>query len=1041
MKAMKRFFTLFKKSVSDQKNDRNFFTKTGKSIPVAFVFFLMLSSSSVLAQPADPGNPTSNSPQCSNPGVTLTANGIPPAGETWYWQTTATGTSTADSGSTYVVTTSGTYYIRSQDNTTLVWSTGAGTVTVTVTPDVSVPVFTLGAGSIRCDGVQTLIYTATASNTTGITYSLDAASLAAGNTIDPSTGAVTYVAGWTSSSIITASAAGCAGPQIATHTVTVTPTVGTPVFILGASSARCQGAGVVNYGATATNNTGITYSLNAPALAAGNTINAATGDVTYVAGWTGATIITATATGCNGPKTATHTVTINLPVGTPVFTLGASSTRCESSSTVTYTATAINNTGITYSLDAASIAGGVSINSSTGAVTYVMGWTGTTTITATATGCNGPKSAIHTVTITPSVTTPVFTLGSTSFRCFGAGSVTYTATASNSTGITYSLDGASLLGGNTINSATGTVTFSALWVGSSTITASAAGCNGPKTATHTVTINASVSTPNFVLGPTSSRCQGTGTVTYTAAAANTSGITYSLDAASIAGGNTINSSTGDVTYAAGWSGTTIITASAAGCNGPKTATHTVTVNGFVATPVFTLGASSVRCQGATIVTYTATAANSASIIYSLDAPSTAGGCSINSSTGAVTYAASWFGTSTITATATGCNGPKTATHTVTTNATVGTPVFTLGASSTRCQGAGTITYTATATNTTGISYTLDATSIAGGNTINSSTGAVTYAAGWSGTSTITASAAGCSGPKTSTHTVTANGTVGTPVFALGASSSRTQGATTITYSATATNATGITYSLDAASLAGGNTINSSTGAVTYVASWVGSTVITASATGCGGPATSTHTVTINLLSVYKQLYLSDPSQALDRVDPVNTADATTSSTTMLSTAGTISTTFTMNPALCDSLTIKTGTITVKTYVTISSGAMPANPNVTALLSYGGTTIINLTNPTYSGGILTWTGALAADVTVPAGQAISLQITTAVAGVTFRIDFDSQTKPSKIDLPVSSYINVLSVDVYTAAYPGGTPVVSGIGSTTKYIRATVTDPFG
>src|SRR6476660_7174869 len=119
MKTMKRFFTLFKKSVGHQKNDRYFFTKAGKFLPVVFVISFVLSSSSVLAQPSDPGNPTSNSPQCSNPGVTLTANGTPPVGETWYWQTSATGTSTANSGSTYVVTTSGTYYIRSLDSTTL----------------------------------------------------------------------------------------------------------------------------------------------------------------------------------------------------------------------------------------------------------------------------------------------------------------------------------------------------------------------------------------------------------------------------------------------------------------------------------------------------------------------------------------------------------------------------------------------------------------------------------------------------------------------------------------------------------------------------------------------------------------------------------------------------------------------------------------------------------------------------------------------------------------------------------------------------------
>ena len=272
--------------------------------------------------------------------------------------------------------------------------------------------------------------------------------------------------------------------------------------------------------------------------------------------------------------------------------MGATSTRCQGAGTVTYTATATNNTGITYSLDAASITGGNTINSATGAVTYAAGWSGTSTITASATGCNGPKTATHTVTITPTVGTPVFTLGATSTRCQGAGTVTYTATATNTTGITYSLDAASIAGGNSINAATGAVTYAAGWSGTSTITASAAGCNGPKTSTHTVTITPTVGTPVFTLGATSTRCQGAGTVTYTATATNNTGITYSLDAASIAGGNTINAATGDVTYAAGWTGTSTITASAAGCNGPKTSTHTVTNTPSVVTPVFSLGSVS-----------------------------------------------------------------------------------------------------------------------------------------------------------------------------------------------------------------------------------------------------------------------------------------------------------------------------------------------------------------------------------------------------------------------------------------------------------------
>ena len=224
-----------------------------------------------------------------------------------------------------------------------------------------------------------------------MTYSLDAASLAGGNTINAAIGSVTYVAGWTGISTITATAAGCNGPQTSTHTVTTTPSVTTPVFTAGATSTRCQGAATVSYTATSNNTTGITYSLNAAAIAAGNTIDASTGEVTYTAGWTGSSIITASAAGCNGPLTSIHTVTTTATVGTPIFILGATSTRCQGAATVTYTANASNNTGITYSLDAASIAGGNTINAATGAVTYLAGWSGTSIITASATGCNGPQ--------------------------------------------------------------------------------------------------------------------------------------------------------------------------------------------------------------------------------------------------------------------------------------------------------------------------------------------------------------------------------------------------------------------------------------------------------------------------------------------------------------------------------------------------------------------------------------------------------------------------------------------------------------------------
>ena len=72
-----------------------------------------------------------------------------------------------------------------------------------------------------------------------------------------------------------------------TITVTVTPPVGTPAFTAGSTSARCQGAGTITYGATATKSSGFTYTLYASSMNGGNTINADTGMLTFSAGWYG----------------------------------------------------------------------------------------------------------------------------------------------------------------------------------------------------------------------------------------------------------------------------------------------------------------------------------------------------------------------------------------------------------------------------------------------------------------------------------------------------------------------------------------------------------------------------------------------------------------------------------------------------------------------------------------------------------------------------------------------------------------------------------
>ncbi|NJM79585.1 MAG: immunoglobulin domain-containing protein [Flavobacterium sp.] len=108
----------------------------------------------VNAVPANPGNPTSNSPQCNPPGVTLTRTGTPPAGVNWFWQTVSNGTDTTNSGTTFTATTSGTYYIRARNTTTGCWSSGEGSLAVIV----SAPLTSVATTPIPSDSTSGICY-------------------------------------------------------------------------------------------------------------------------------------------------------------------------------------------------------------------------------------------------------------------------------------------------------------------------------------------------------------------------------------------------------------------------------------------------------------------------------------------------------------------------------------------------------------------------------------------------------------------------------------------------------------------------------------------------------------------------------------------------------------------------------------------------------------------------------------------------------------------------------------------------------------------
>ena len=116
----------------------------------------------VITPPSAPAiTQAAGTPNCTD-GTDLTVTGTPAANETWYWQTTATGTSTANNATTpWTVYQNGTYYVRSLNTVYNIWST-ANSVTVTNVPTAPTPPTPVAAQNPACTpGTDIVVPTAT----------------------------------------------------------------------------------------------------------------------------------------------------------------------------------------------------------------------------------------------------------------------------------------------------------------------------------------------------------------------------------------------------------------------------------------------------------------------------------------------------------------------------------------------------------------------------------------------------------------------------------------------------------------------------------------------------------------------------------------------------------------------------------------------------------------------------------------------------------------------------------------------------------------
>ncbi|WP_175634391.1 DUF7507 domain-containing protein [Pedobacter ghigonis] len=309
----------------------------------------------------------------------------------------------------------------------------------------------------------------------------------------------------------------------ANGSITVRPAVSTPVFAAGATSSRCQGAAVQSYTATASNTTGITYSIS-PATS--GVINASTGSVTWSANYNGTATITAVAASPCGNKTATHTVTIN-----STGTISGAATVCSGSNG------ALNLTGapatvVRWESSTDNINWTAIANTSTTLNYTNIPVTTTYRAIVSGNGCTNAISGTATVTVTPrpviaNQTYYICKTGSFNFSPVdvpNGTTYTWSAPVMSSANITGGTAGTSQLAVNQTLTNSGTALETATY----TVTPTYSGCSGNA---FTITV--------YVVPTLTASASGTtacsGSAFSVTPASNVSGTTYSWTAALVSG--------------------------------------------------------------------------------------------------------------------------------------------------------------------------------------------------------------------------------------------------------------------------------------------------------------------------------------------------------------------------------------------------------------------------------------------------------------------------------------------------------------------------
>jgi hypothetical protein len=897
--------------------------------------------------------------------------------------------------------------------------TGSATFTLTITSTAVAPTITSASSGTGTAG-SSFVYQIVASN--GPT-AYNASGLPGGLSINTSTGEITGIPTGPGTSLVTISASNAAGIGNATLTLSIAAAAPAPVITSATSASATEGAGFTYQIIASNHPTG----YSASGLPTGLTINTTTGAITGTPTAAGSSPVTISASNASGTGSATLTITTAAAAPTITSAASASATVGE---TFTYQITASNNPS---SYNASGLPAGLTVNTTSGAITGTPSATGASSVTVSASNATGTGTAVLTLTVDAAPSAPIITSPLSASATEGS-LFSYQITASGNP-TAYSASG--LPAGLTIDTTAGTISGIPTGTGASTVTLSATNAGGTGTATLSLTVSAGV-----ILDPiiTYDALYNDGGGTYgnsgnTADKVYDGDITSFYDASVPTGafsgidvgagnvatvtaifyyarsgwasrmiGGEFQGSNDQVTYttlatvatASDTAWTTIMVSGAAPyrylrylsptngwCNVAEVQFH-----GTVATVGVAPAITSATSAGATVgtaFTYQITASNSPTSFNATGLPA---GLSVNTGNGAITGTPTASGTSTVTLSATNATGTGTTTLTLSVIAVGVAPTITSATSASATVGTA-FTYQITASNSP---TTFNATGLPAGLSVNTGNGAITGTPTASGTSTVTLSATNATGTGTTTLTLSVVAGGVAPAITSATSASATVG-TAFTYQITASNNP---TAFSANGLPTGLSVSTSSGAITGTPTTAGTSSVTLSATN--GTGTGTTTLTLSVVAA--------------GVAP--TITSATSASATVGTAFTYQITASNSPTSFNATGLPTGL-----HVNTTSGAITGTPTTAGTSSV----TLSATNGTGTG---TTTLTLSVVAAVVAPTITSATSASATVGAVFTYQITANNNPiafSSSGLPLGLSFNA------TSGMITGTPTASGTSSVT------------